>query len=128
MLTLPWATKVSQIGLLILTFLLTVIYIKMYSHKDRSINCILLVNKLLKQLKIRFYWEKYSIYLFPWKSGKPLKILLLKSQMRWLIKVKKEKYASIQITFFHHPTNDEKNYANPCICPELWFYYINLIG
>lgn len=41
---------------------------------------------------------------------------------------KKEKYEFLSRSLFHffYPTSDEKNYANPCICPELWLYYINL--
>lgn len=51
-----------------------------------------------------------------------------KSQKRLWLKIIKRRNMSFYPDhyFIFYSISDEKNYANPCICPELWLYYINL--
>lgn len=84
-------------------------------------------------MKITFLREenKNNIYLFLWKYVKKLWKILLSYELSVETVIKNNEkgdiWVSIQITIlFFYPTSDEKNYANPCICPELWLYYINL--
>ena len=105
-----------------------------YSHRNGPINRLRLVNKLSKlRWKLRFFEKKKkTIFTFScgnmWKSFGKFCYHMSSLKRLWLKIMRKETYEflSRSLFYFFYPTSDEKNYANPCICPELWLYYINL--